>query len=168
MAQTLFDTLITVHYDNMDQNHFVREQIESRITEYLHQGYTVYNLSTFQHPPAREKVRQISSPSEDAWLDYDLGSQIEQLVPLLKEAHKMKIFPEIEIVGVTWWKCVEQARYLLSQHNVPVQINYDYTDLVCDYVGIKALGITFSMDGKPIPIPSDMVLEKYRKSMGGE
>src|SRR3989338_7735519 len=80
----LLDTLITVHYDNIEQDYFVREQIESRITEYLHQGHTVYNLSTFQHPPAREKVRQISSPSEDAWLDYDLGSQIEQLVPLLK------------------------------------------------------------------------------------
>ncbi len=164
----VLDTLVTVHYDNMDRNHFVRKQIESRITEYLNQGYTVYNLSTFQHPPAREKVRQISSPSEDAWLDYDLGSQIGQLVSLLKESHKKTLFQEIEIVGVTWWKCVEHARNLLVQHSVPIHINYDYTDLVADYIGIKELGITVFMNGRPIPIPSDTVLEKYGKSIKRE
>ncbi len=162
---SVLNTLLTVHYDNMDQNDFVRKQIESRIAEYLNQGCSVYNFSTFQHPPTREKVRQITSPSEDAWIDYDLGSQVEQLMPLLKEAHKSTPFQEIELIGVTWWKCVEYARQLLIERGVPTYINYDYTDLVPDYIGIKELDMVVLINGKPIPTPSEKVMGRYRASM---
>jgi len=98
------DVLVTVHYDNLDQDAFVRKQVESRIVEYLGQGRSVYNFSTFRKPAPQKQVIQIASRSGDAQLYSDLGTQVEQLTQLLNDHHG-SFRPEVELVGVVWWNC---------------------------------------------------------------
>jgi len=162
----IMESLVTVHYDNLDPTDFVRKQIESRIGEYIAQGCSVYNFSTFQEPPMQEKVQQISSLGGDAQTDYDLGSQVRQLMRLIKAAQPgTRFHQEIEIVGVTWWKCVERTRGLLVERGLPAHVNYDYTDLVGDYIVSKDLGITIPIGDRPMPTPSADVVKRYKESI---
>ncbi len=167
----VLDALVVVHYDSIAENDFYRMKIERRIETYRAEERPVrpvYTLSTLQHPrqPAPEGVEVIPSKSGDEQRDYDLVDQLEALVKMLEARFRELGIqpPSLEVVGFTWWICVEATRQVLSELGYAVQVNYDCTDLVGDYLITQAMGVTFRMGDKPMPTPSDASIMEYKEA----
>ena len=165
----VLDALVVVHYDSTPENDFYRMNIERRIETYGAEERLVYVLSTLQHPrqPTREGVQCIASKSGDEQKNYDLVDQLETLVEMLEarsQEPKTARTMHLEVVGFTWWICVESTREILSDLGYTVHVHYDCTDLVGDYLATEAMGVDFRMNGKSMPRPSDASIAQYREA----
>ncbi|MEK6868603.1 MAG: hypothetical protein AABX74_00110 [Nanoarchaeota archaeon] len=162
----IMDALVTVHYDNIDPNHFVRLQVESRIGGYLAQDRKVYNISTSNKPNSGPHIVDIASPLEnpEESNDFGLEQQIEQLLKELRiEGRELSV----EINGVVFFMCVRRVRNrLMDEPSIKPSVNYDCTDSVINYhIEMDAVGrrlSNFGSDGL-VPIPSPEVYGRYQQ-----
>jgi hypothetical protein len=141
----LEDILVVVHMDHVSDEHYVKSQVDERIKAYLAAGKAVYNLATMEYPPRTDIINiEIENETSPWGLEY----QVQNLQGILEKG-------SIEVVGVTWFFCVDYVGEQLS-----ATINYDCTDLVQEYDLLSR--INFKHNDGPLPKPSEAALEKYR------
>ena len=149
--------LLAVHDDTSELSEFVRQEIKERVETYQCHGLPVYSFSTSLRPLPCDGMIQISSPSGSVDNNYGLTSQLDIF------RKKLEGTPKIEVVGISWLKCVEITRGFLQERGIDAQINYDCTDLVVDYVALQKNNLDL---GRGAPTTSRRLLRKYGKATG--
>ena len=153
----VLDALVAVHYDNLSSDDFVRKEIFRRKMLYRFKNKLIYNLSTLCDVKVKKNYFKIGSLTGSLERNYDLGSQ---LVILANDLRKRNNLQTIEVIGVSWWICVDATKEYIGRYGYQAEINYGCTDLVYDYKSLSSLRKA-SINGKGIPSLSSDVLLRY-------